>query len=163
METIQTDKKEAIKLYKSSDEKGKQMLEKLFPGISFKEVELTWEGICKIAKVDPVNDLPFQKPKNDREEGANAFFQFSLIREVLNEGKDADFDSSDEKIVLWPDLVKDSSKPSGFGLSYCGYDFTYSFTFAGARLIFRDRKTAKLAFDNFLPILEKFYFITKNK
>jgi hypothetical protein len=163
METIQADKKEAIKLYKSSDVKGKQMLKKLFPEISFEEPELTWEGICKIAKVDPVKDLPFQNPKNDRQEGANAFFQFSLIREVLNEVWIADFTTSEEKIVLWPNVVKDPSKPSGFGLSYNVYDFTHTGTFAGARLTFKDRKRAKLAFDNFLPILEKFYLLTKNK
>ncbi|HEY0029170.1 MAG TPA: hypothetical protein VGC65_00315 [Bacteroidia bacterium] len=167
METIQTSKADALKLFGTTDAKGKQLLKKLFPEITFESIlnkPSTWEGICKAAKLDPVKDLPFPKSKNDRQDGANAFFQWSLIREVLNAGKDADWGNPGEaKWVLWPDVVKDSAKPSGFGLSYRDCVNTDADTVAGARLSFHRKEDAKFAFDNFQTILEKLLLINKSE
>lgn len=124
----------------------------------------TWKSICKAKGIHPVKSLPFPVPTDDTEEGVNAFFQLSTIREVLNDGKDADWDNtSEEKLFLWPNVVKDEKKPSGFGLSYYGYDNTYTYSYVGSRLSFNSREKAKHVFTHFLSILEKFMLITKAK
>ncbi len=121
----------------------------------------TWESICKIKGIEP-SALPFPNAANDTEEGVNAFFQLSTIREVLNDGKDADWSNSNEtKWALWPDVVEDKTKPSGFGLSYDVYDYSHAHTSVGSRLSFNSREKAKHVFAHFLPILEKFMLITK--
>ncbi len=132
-----------------------------------KKIELdklkTWESICKVKGIDPIKSLPFQNPSNDTEEGVNAFFQISTIREVLNDGKDADWSSNESKWFPWPDVIEDKTKPSGFGLSYYDYVVTYSYTSVGSRLSFNTREKAKHAFTYFQPVYEKFMLITKDK
>jgi len=134
----------------------------------------TWEDVCSIKGIDPVTSLPFPNLPKDREdgkfdteEGVNAFFQLSTIREVLNDGKDADWSNSSEaKWYPWPTVVKDESKPSGFGLSDVDvYDFvcTFTATCVGSRLSFNSLEKANHAFTQFQPIYEKFMLITKTK
>jgi len=74
-----------------------------------------------------------------------------------------DFTDGTTKYALWPDIVKDDSKPSGFGLSYFVYGHSYSYTFCGSRLTFRSRSRAKFVFDNYLELIESVYLVDKPK
>lgn len=128
----------------------------------------TWKSICKAKGIDPIKSLPFQNRSteegvNDTEEGVNAFFKLSTIREVLNNGEDADWSSGEAKWFPWPNVVADKKKPSGFGLSYYDYGRTHSFTSVGSRLSFNRREKARHAFTYFQPVYEKFMLITKEK
>lgn len=87
-----------------------------------------------------------------------ADYQFNIVVEAINKSVPLDWkDRKQEKIVLWPDVIEDSSKPSGFGLSYDDCDFTNTCTFAGARHIFRSRKQARFCWDHFRDLIEIVY------
>jgi hypothetical protein len=124
----------------------------------------TWEDICQVKKINPVESLPFAEPIDDMQEGVNAFFKIATIREVLNGGKDADWNNpSESKWFPWPDVIEDKSKPSGFGLSYYAYGIAFTCTCVGSRLLFNSKEKAKHAFIHFQSVYEKFMLITKNK
>jgi hypothetical protein len=168
---LEITKDNALKAFDNADENSKSVLKNLFPEL-FKKVKswqemTTWEHICEAVNIHPINDLPYPNPINDKQEGQNAFFVCTTVREVLNEGKDADWSNSSEaKWYPFPDVVKDESKPSGFGLSDA-YDFdcanASAGTGVGSRLSFNSREKAKHAFTYFQQSYEKLFLISKTK
>lgn len=166
MKPLQIEESKARQLYKTAPIEFKQVLEDTF-GKDFFFQKITdrikgWEDVAKEKGLHPVNDLPFPNPKNDYQEGVNAFAVCTLAREVLNEGFRSDF-GNNTRYVLYPDVHTDNSRPSGFRLSFDVITRTCAYAVAGARLEFVDRATAKHFFECFLEHYEKLILINYNK
>lgn len=165
METVEIKKENFLKAYEEAEEKVKKVLKKLAPSIFKKrwdEME-TWEDICDAAGIHPILDLPYPKPISDKQEGQNAFFQATTIREVFNEGREVNWaDSSEYKYAPWLKVNPDKTKPTGFGLSYYDFDITYTYTFVGSRLSYNTSAKAKRAFEKFPQVYEKPFLINNN-
>lgn len=166
MTTLKIADSKARELYGKANPELKQILEDSFPKGFFSQKVTDrikgWEDVCKEKGLHPVNDLPFPAPKNDHQEGTNAFFICTLAREVLNDGFRSLF-GKNTRYILYPDVIEDSCRPSGFRLSFDDLTYAFAFTFVGARLEFVDRPTAKHFFDCFLPYYEKLMLIDYNK
>lgn len=168
MDIVTLQKNNLLNAFNEAGKSEKKFLMNLFPDFLAPKKDwkslTTWEQIAEEAGEHPVNDLPYPNPKNDKQEGVNAFHQLTTIREVLNAGKDADWNNSnEEKWYPWLNVNADSSKPSGFGLSLYAVDCTFTFTYVGSRLSFNEEAKAKHAFKHFQSIYEKFMLITKTK
>lgn len=156
-------KQDVLAEYNRATESGKKSLTNLFGEEYFKNENPnswpgSWEEVCKVKKIDPVKSLPFSNPTNDVEEGVNAFYQVSTIREVLNDGKNADWGNLDElKYYPWFDVIEDNSKPSGFGLSYVDCSYSRTGTTVGSRLTFRKLEGLKHAVKHFMDLYEEVY------
>ena len=166
MTTLKLEDSKARELHSKATAELKQILEDSFPKGFFSQ-KITdrikgWEDLCKEKGLHPVNDLPFPAPKNDHQEGVNAFHVCTMAREVLNEGFRSDFGKT-VRYMLYPDVIADSSRPSGFRLSFRVLTYTFADTFAGARLEFVSRNIAKHFFDCFLEHYEKMMLINYNK
>jgi hypothetical protein len=96
-------------------------------------------------------------PENRRAK-AVADYQYDIVVEAINKGIPPDWSNPGEaKWELWPRVVKDASKPSGFGLSYIVFDYSDPGTLAGARHTFRSQKQAKFCWDHFQALIEIVY------
>lgn len=80
-----------------------------------------------------------------------------VVIEAINKGKLHEWGKGNWNYFLYPDVIADKSRPSGFRLSF--YDITdaNANAFVGARLSFRGRDEAKHFFDNFYELVERHY------
>jgi hypothetical protein len=86
-----------------------------------------------------------------------------IIIEDINAKWVADYlDRNQRKWVLWPDIVKDDTKPSGLGLAYGVFGDGDSNSFVGSRLSFCCVEAARYFFDNFSHLMES-YFLYLNQ
>ena len=166
MTTLKLEDSKARDLYNKSTPEFKAILEDSF-GKDFFLQKITdrikgWDDVCKEKGMHPVADLPFPAPKNDHQEAVNAFHICTLAREVLNDGWRSDF-GNNVRYILYPDVIKDNSRPSGFRLSFGAFTYPSAATVAGARLEFASREIAKHFFDCFLEHYEKLILINYNK
>lgn len=84
-------------------------------------------------------------------------YNTKVVIEAINKGKLHEWGKGKYNYVLWPDVIADKSRPSGFRLSFCVYSYASAGTFVGARLSFRGRAEAKHFFDNFYELVERHY------
>lgn len=123
------------------------------------EKNLTTVEGCFIAtnrdpKILPIVD---HLPERDAKKTL-ADYKWSVVVEAINEGIPANWaDASESKYILWPDVVVDKSKPSGFGLSYFDYVVSVTAATVPSRLTFRNRAGAKFAYDHHLELFEEVY------
>lgn len=166
MTTLKIEDSKARELYSKATPELKQILEDSFTKDFFSQKVTDrikgWEDVCKEKSMHPVNSLPFPSPQNDHQEGVNAFHICTLAREVLNDGFRSDF-GNNTRYILWPNVITDKSRPSGFRLSFDDLTYTCASALVGARLEFVDRPTAKHFFDCFLEHYEKLMLINYNK
>jgi hypothetical protein len=119
----------------------------------------SYEDACTIKGEDPVTRLPFSNPKNEREEALNAIDMLWLIIEVINEGFVKDYE----------DHNQDAYEPifylsvSGSGLSYGGYDFSFTATNVGARFALQTPEKARYVANQFAPLYNKYLVKKINK
>lgn len=155
MKTLQIDPKKARSLYKGAATEFKEMLADTF-GAEFFSEKITdrvksWEDACEIHGVDPISSLPFPIPKSDHERAINAFFQITIIAEVLNEGWQPNWkDSNEYKYYAW------FEPGSASGFSSYDYVCVYTLTCVGSRLCFKTAELAKYAGNQFLSIYKDF-------
>ena len=83
------------------------------------------------------------------------------VQNQLNEWVADWADGSQPKYAPWPDVVEDSSKPSGFGLSCDGYAGAYTAACVGSRLSVGSREECKHVFLTFTPLYEAWMLIDK--
>lgn len=119
----------------------------------------TFEDACKALNYDTT--LPdFGKSPTKHQKALIAHYKLVIIVEAVNEGWTPDWGNTDEyKYQLWPDVEEDTTKPSGFGLSYRGYDGWATHTTVGSRLCFKSRKVARHTFDTFKDLYEDYFLI----
>lgn len=114
---------------------------------------------CFIATGRDPKNLPIvdHLPEKDRIKTI-ADYQYNIVVEAINNGIPPDYGNPKEsKWELWPDVIKDASKPSGFGLSYYDCGNSSTLTFAGARHTFRSQKQARFCWDHFQDLIEIVY------
>jgi hypothetical protein len=159
METLQIEKSSAVEAFQQADEKGKQLLKKLFGDqISTKITDRvkTFEDACIVLEIDPADVLhsahsDFLKPHID---SVNAYCKIIVISKALNEGWIPDWNDEDQyKYYPWFYF----HSPSGFRLN--GVYYHYSYSGVGSRLCFKSRELAEYAATQFQNIYEQFFTI----
>lgn len=120
----------------------------------------TFEQACEALGVD-ANALPdFSMLPEKHRKALLAHYKLVIIVEAVNEGWKPDWSNHNEaKYELWPDVVPDKKKPSGFGLSYYDAFYWYTFTVVGSRLCFQSRELAKHTFETFKELYEDYLLI----
>lgn len=78
----------------------------------------TFEEAC--AALGYPTELPvFLKPLTKLYKAIIAHYKLVIIVEAVNDGWQPNWANANErKYVLWPDVIEDSTKQSGFGLSF---------------------------------------------
>ena len=119
----------------------------------------TFEDACKALNIEPV--VPdFSSAPDKHRKAMIAHYKLVIIVEAVNEGWTPDWSNEDEyKYELWPDVVADTTKPSGFGLSFGGCDFWFTATCVGSRLCFKSRDIARHTFETFIELYEDYLLI----
>ncbi len=119
----------------------------------------TFEEAC--TSLGYPTELPvFLKPVTKHHKAIIAHYKLVIIVEAVNAGWQPDWDNTDEyKYELWPDIVKDETKPSGFGLAYFGYVRWVAISSVGSRLCFVSREAAKQVFETFKDLYEDYLLI----
>lgn len=151
--TLQVERKNAHSAYNKADAAGKKLLSDLFPNQFGKITDRvqTFEDILAISG-KTMADL--QQPGDTDDEVA--YKQIKLIRDVYNEGDNPDpFNPKQGKYYPWHEVVKDSTRPSGFGLSYYRYDYWTTHSYVGVRLCFKSAELAIDAGKKFIEIYER--------
>jgi hypothetical protein len=120
----------------------------------------TYEEACKKEGVDPVQNLPFPKPKTGDQKALNAAAKLFVIARAINkqdnDGKEwkPDWTNSREwKHYPWFNLS------SGSGLSCGDYGGGRSHSYVGSRLCFKTEEGAEYAGRTFIKEYEDYFLI----
>lgn len=126
--------------------------------MKFTEIK-TYEDACKALGIEPpVIDFSMMPQKHQK--ALTAHSKLIIIAEAVNEGWTPNWSDTDEyKYELFPDVIEDSSKPSGFELSYHGCVSWGTDTYVGSRLCFKSREVAKHTFETFKKLYEDYLLI----
>ena len=113
----------------------------------------TYEAICKVDGVDPVQSLPFPNFSSEEEKAVNEVAKnFRTVR-VLNGGWTPDWDNWDErKWTLWFDMRSASAGGSAAWFSLYGVDLGHECSYVGSRLVFKTRELAEHYAEHFLGV-----------
>jgi hypothetical protein len=116
----------------------------------------SFEAACTDQGREPiVPDYSMCTPGEQRYHIAN--FKYATILRSVNkdeDGKEWNPLPTDRRFSAWVDIVKDPTKPSGFGLSLRGVGHVRSFTRVAARLGCRDRARTEFMFENHQGLME---------
>jgi hypothetical protein len=166
-ETLTINKSNALQAFSNTDSTGKALLTDLFGKEVFTPKKITdrvktWGDVCQIAGIDTMHSLPYPLPCNADQKAVNGFFMASVIAKVLNEGWEPNWGNSSEyKYYPWFEFPKDSSKSTGFDLSYHVCDHSGTHTTVGSRLVFKTAELAKYAGIQFISVYETFQTLNK--
>ena len=121
---------------------------------SYKKIT-TWEQFCKASKTNPKLPDFSTFPEEDRAHMA-ADYQLARIIKFFNEGVIPDYTpgNNQKKYEPYFYVVKDSSKPSGFALSFHGCVDVYVFSFVGSRLLALDVESLEHITEHFIGEFE---------
>lgn len=122
---------------------------------------ITFEEACEALKLNPVTVIPdFSVFPEKHQKAMAAHAKLIIIVEAVNDGWTPNWDDTNErKFELWPDIEKDETKPSGFGLSYDDCAYWTSNTDVGSRLCFKSREAAEHTFETFKQLYEDYLLI----
>jgi hypothetical protein len=126
-----------------------------------KQVQLdTWEKVCEHKGISP--EVPFDVSMLPKaaQNFLIAAHKLPIIIEAWND--DVNFPdyrqgNSQYKYELWPEIIADDQRPSGFALSYFVFVNWFTFSFVGVRFAFKSRDTAKQVFEIYKPLFEHFF------
>jgi len=155
MQTLEITSEKAKQLYPDAEGDFKEMLEEKFgkkflSGKFIDDIE-TFDDIIRLAGVHPDD----YRPRNDETVDELAYRHAKLIAKVYNRGSVLDAGNTEQyKYFPWHVITKDKSKPSGFGLSYHGYDGWHTHSDVGVRLCFLRSEDAIDAGKKFIEIYE---------
>jgi hypothetical protein len=91
-----------------------------------------------------------------------ALAKMCIIQRSLNGEWVPDWNNSNQyKYYPWFDVEQKEEGPSGFALSFNGYDCTLSYAGLGARLFYKDAKTAQYAGETFTALYEDMVLIPR--
>ncbi|WP_051951448.1 hypothetical protein [Flavobacterium sp. ASV13] len=141
METLQINKKDAIKAHDEAGPKSKQLLENLLgKAVFLKSIKERIKSFDDVLSELEILRSDFDLSNHGLESDEVAYRKAKLVAKALNEGWNPDWSNSNEyKYFPWFKM----GSPSGVGFSFS--DFVYWFTFSGvgSRLAF---KSADLAY-----------------
>ena len=137
MENLSIPKDQVLKLYKDSTKPQQALIEKLFGRATFApnimELVQTPDGSYTVLGRVRSKEVPFPKPKTERQTVANARFDLDTIAEALQQDWIANYDDTTQG--KWYPVFK-KEKGGGFVVSAAYYDGGYARTYVGARLCF---------------------------
>lgn len=157
MEILQIKKENALKAYNNACSDAKKVLENLLGKETFVPANImdrinSFSDIVVLAGEDPSDYVQ----GSDESDDEFAYRQAKLIAYVYNGNKIPDASNTDlYKYFPWHRIVKDKSKPSGFGLSYDGCDGWRTLSVVGVRLCFENSDHAVDAGKKFIEIYER--------
>jgi hypothetical protein len=141
MQTLQIEKTNAIAAFNKAEGNTKEVLKTLFGRDVFGKITERVNDFNDIIVIAGRNKEEFEQMPGESEDEC-AYRKIKLIAEVYNEGTVLDATNTEQyKYYPWFKVTK---LPSGFGLSYDGYDRWDSLSNVGVRLCF---KSAELAID----------------
>jgi hypothetical protein len=119
----------------------------------------TFEEACLALGYDA--SIPtFENAPEKHRKALLAHYKLIIIVEAINDGWTPNWNNTDEyKYELFPDIVKDEAKPSGFWLAYHVYDLWLTNTHVSSRLCFVSREAAKHCFETFKELYEDYLLI----
>lgn len=124
------------------------------------------KAACKVTGRDYSRAIPYPKPENSLERGANAFMAISIMTEAINNDDPAlppfipNFnDNSQDKWSLW--YYGGDHSGSGFRLYVPYYVWANAAASGGARFAFRDKKRAVYAAPILFKLHKQFFLILK--
>ncbi len=119
----------------------------------------TFEDACKALGISATVPTFDEAPEAHRK-ALIAHYKLIIIVQAVNEGWQPNWsDNNERKYELWPDVVSDKSKPSGFGLSCYVYVYWRTTTLVGSRLCFKSSDVAKYTFEQFKYLYEDYLLI----
>lgn len=118
----------------------------------------TMDDVYREAGTKEEDIIPYKNPKNGRQIFLNACAKLDLLREVLNEGWEADWDNSNEPKYA-PYFRKDSG--SRFACGDCVIGYTH--TFVGSRLCYQTKEKTIHAGTKFVDVYNDFLMYKINK
>jgi hypothetical protein len=119
----------------------------------------TFDEACLALGYDASIPTFYNAPEKHRK-ALLAHYKLIIIVEAINDGWTPNWNNTDEyKYELFPDIVKDKAKPSGFGLAYYYYVRWTTVTGVGSRLCFQSRDAAKHCFETFKELWEDYFLI----
>lgn len=154
--TLQITEENALKAFNDGCDDVKKVLSNLFGEKTFKPKNISdeihgWNDILRLSGANA--DDYKQRPGETMDE--LAYRQVKLIAKVYNQGATLDAGNTNQhKYYPWHKIVKDSSKPSGFGLSYFSCDLWHTTSTVGVRLCFVREQDAIDAGKKFIEIYE---------
>lgn len=115
----------------------------------------SFEKACEFLGYVAQDEVPYAEPKNDRQLAVNAFAKTVIVIAAINANEDGtlwvpDFDTYEEKYEIWWNMR--SKAAGGPGFSYYDYTYVYSFSYVGARLVFRSRARGRYFADTFADL-----------
>lgn len=117
----------------------------------------TFEGACKLRKLNPKKLPDVSMLPEAHRKSIIAFYMLTVITEALNEGWTPNWNDSNEwKYYNYFWIKADSKRPTGFGFSFANYATTYSSTFVGSRLCFKNRGLADYARGQFKKLYQDY-------
>lgn len=112
------------------------------------DIPTTYEDICEIDGVDPIECLPWKNPINEDQRGDNYFSKIQRIIRVINDGCVFDYGNGNQKKWrIWWDW---DVRKSAFVFSHTDYDWTCTISGGGSRLSFETEKKAIFFANNFI-------------
>lgn len=97
------------------------------------------DALLKFKKITIDQLVPYPNPENGLQKFLNAVAIIAALSEILNEGKEPDWENENEiKYVLWVRFKKNPTHPSGFGFSLTSYAYWATGTNVGSRLCFKN-------------------------
>lgn len=137
-------KKKALELYKTADESGKKVLITLFGKELFAEKDKRFPQSVAEAykglKLIRANEIPFAKPKNLRQQRANARFDLEIVNEYMLNGHEFNWEpgNTEKKYIGVFNMSK-----AGFGFSRTDFAYDLTCTYVGSRLYFQTEEQNK--------------------
>ena len=155
--TIEASKEDILKLYKSSDKKAKQHMEKIYGREVFigniTDHLKSFQDACKINKTTAAEVLPYHKPKNVKQVYLNTVAMLAEIAEALQENFEADYaDSNQQKWYAWFEWDKRLSR---FVFVLSDYRYTHTRAGSGSRFAFETEKKADYFGKQFIDLHNK--------
>jgi hypothetical protein len=151
MEQLTIPKDKALEIYKKGDANCKKLLEKIYGKQAFVSNIMAqvkdFKDACKLAGTTPEKELPYPKPKTQKQEGLNGVAMQWLIRDVLCQGWEPDYEDSSQPKY---ECIFNMKGGVSFSFTYTFDDFTR--TFAGARLSFPNHELANYFGTQFISI-----------
>jgi len=153
---LKLDKSDALKAWRETDNRGKLLLEKLYPNVNFNNQSIidrvkTYEDACIELGENQIDEAACRRlglSKNDI-----AYLKLTQIVRALNEGWVAKVYDGEKRYYPW---FRHNGSSAGFrfGCSYC--DYSDADAGSGSRLCFKSKELSDYAGAQFLDFWKEF-------